>query len=372
MSKNTNLHKAKEAKNDEFYTQLSDIEKELNHYRNHFKGASVLCNCDDPFESNFFKYFALNFKFLGLKKLVATCYDGSQVAYTESRDLFNFEDEAPKARAYKIEITEENIPETDGWDLNNVKTLTKKYATLLKGDGDFRSEECIELLKGADIVVTNPPFSLFREYVAQLVEYGKKFLILGTVNAITYKEIFPLIKANKMWIGNGFNMSLIYKTPYENNLEANRRFVESKGYDPNKNFIKVPACAWYTNLDLKKRHESLILYREYKGHESDYPKYDNYDAINVDKVQDIPCDYDGVMGVPITFLDKFNPEQFEIIGLGIANLGLEIGVRGYLPEHRDFRKNVQHKGAVDGDLYMVDSENHPIVPYARILIKRVA
>ena len=294
MSKNTNLHRAREAKNDEFYTQLSDIEKELNHYRKHFKGASVLCNCDDPFESNFFKYFALNFKFLGLKKLVATCYDGSQVAYTESRDLFNFEDEAPKSRAYKIEITEDNIPETDGWDLNNVKELTKKYATLLNGDGDFRSEECVELLKGADIVVTNPPFSLFREYVAQLVEYSKKLLVIGSMNAITYKEIFPLIKDNKLWLG----------------VNPVKEFVSPKG-----EIKKFGNILWYTNLDLKKRHESLILYREYKGHESDYPKYDNYDAINVDKVQDIPCDYEGVMGVPITFLDKFNPEQFEIVGL---------------------------------------------------------
>lgn len=294
MSKNTNLHRAREAKNDEFYTQLSDIEKELNHYRKHFKGASVLCNCDDPFESNFFKYFALNFKFLGLKKLVATCYDGSQVAYTESRDLFNFEDEAPKSRAYKIEITEDNIPETDGWDLNNVKELTKKYATLLKGDGDFRSEECVELLKGADIVVTNPPFSLFREYVAQLVEYGKKFLVIGNKNALTYKEIFPLIKENKLWLG--YNSPDEFRTP-DGNISKSVKGL----------------CRWYTNLDLKKRHESLILYRKYKGHESDYPKYDNYDAINVDKVQDIPCDYEGVMGVPITFLDKFNPEQFEIV-----------------------------------------------------------
>ena len=313
MSKNTNLHKAKEAKNDEFYTQLNDIEKELNHYKDHFKGKVVYCNCDDCFESNFFKYFALNFKHLGLKKLITTCYSPSPVAHKEV-NLFNFDDtteEESVSKAYKIEIEETDIPTTDGWNLQNVEELTRKHATLLKGEGDFRSEECISLLKESDIVVTNPPFSLFREYVAQLVEYGKKFIILGNMNAITYKEIFPLIKENKLWIGYGFNMSLVYKTVYENKLEANRKFVESEGYNPNDNYIKVPSCSWFTNLDIKKRHEDLILYRNYN--EKDYPKYDNYDAINVDKVSEIPCDYDGVMGVPITFLDKFNPSQFEIV-----------------------------------------------------------
>lgn len=294
MSKNANLHKAKEVKNDEFYTQLSDIEKELNHYKDHFKGKVVYCNCDDCFESNFFKYFALNFKHLGLKKLITTCYSPSPVAHKEV-NLFNFDDtteEETVSKAYKIEIEEKDIPTTDGWNLQNVEELTRKHATLLKGEGDFRSEECISLLKESDIVVTNPPFSLFREYVAQLVEYGKKFLVIGNKNAITYKEIFPLIKDNKLWLG--------YNSPDEFRI-------------PNGNISKSVKglCRWYTNLDIKKRHEDLILYRNYN--EQDYPKYDNYDAINVDKVTDIPCDYEGVMGVPITFLDKFNPSQFEII-----------------------------------------------------------
>ncbi len=293
MSRNTNLHKAKEAKNDEFYTQLSDIEKELNHYKDHFKGKVVYCNCDDCFESNFFKYFALNFKHLGLKKLITTCYSPSPVAHKEV-NLFNFDEptEEEVSKAYKIEIEEKDIPTTDGWTLQNVEELTRKHATLLKGDGDFRSEECIALLKESDIVVTNPPFSLFREYVAQLVEYGKKFLIIGSMNAITYKEIFPLIKDNKLWLGYNYV----------------KEFINPKG-----DIKKFGNILWYTNLDIKKRHEDLIIFKNYN--EKDYPKYDNYDAINVDKVSDIPCDYDGIMGVPITFLDKFNPSQFNIVGL---------------------------------------------------------
>ncbi len=268
---NKNLHNAKESKNDEFYTQLEDIEKELSHYRHHFEGKVVFCNCDDPYESNFFKYFVLNFNTLKLKKLIATSYIASPVAFKE-------------------------LPAKKG---------NSSF------DGDFRSSESKELLKQADIVVTNPPFSLFREYVAQLIEFDKKFIILGNMNAITYKEVFPLIKNNKIWAGYGFNQSMVFTSPYGNDLESNRKFCESKGYFGN-NYIKVPAINWYTNLDIKKRHEELILVKKYNP--LDHPKYDNYDAIEVSKVKDIPKDYDGAMGVPITFFDKFNPEQFELFG----------------------------------------------------------
>ena len=317
MAGNKTLSNAKDAKNDEFYTQLEDIEKELKHYREHFNGKTVFCNCDDPYESNFFKYFAMNFNALGLKKLIATCYNGSPVQGNELLLQFDLDaPDEPRKVAHKIEITEVKDANGDGAvDLSDVRYLLqndKNVISILKGNGDFRSPECVELLKEADIVVTNPPFSLFREYVAQLVKYEKKFIVLGNMNALTYREIFPLFKKNKIWIGYGFNLSMVFKTTYPNLLEANRKYVISKGYDPDKNYVKTPAIAWFTNIDIQKRHEDLILYKSYNPKE--YPKYDNYDAINVDKTSEIPCDYDGMMGVPITFLDKYNPEQFEIVG----------------------------------------------------------
>lgn len=321
MAGNANLHAANAGKNDEFYTQLPDIEKELKYYKQHFQGKVVLCNCDDPYESNFFKYFALNFNALGLKKLIATCYNGSPVSGNEL--LLDFGDtvDDPKKIAYKVEITEVTDVNGDGAvNLADVKYLmqnNKNIISILKENGDFRSKESIALLQQADIVVTNPPFSLFREYVAQLIKYDKKFLILGNMNAITYKEIFPLLKENRLWIGNGFNLSMVFRTTYPNKLEANRKYVISKGYNPDDNYVKTPAIAWYTNLDLQKRHEELILYKHYTPEE--YPHYDNYDAINVDKVTDIPVDYDGIMGVPITFMDKYNPDQFEIIWQASGN-----------------------------------------------------
>ena len=321
MAGNANLHAANSGKNDEFYTQLPDIEKELKYYKQHFQGKVVLCNCDDPYESNFFKYFALNFNALGLKKLIATCYNGSPVSGNEL--LLDFGDtvDDPKKIAYKVEITEVTDVNGDGAvNLADVKYLmqnNKNIISILKENGDFRSKESIDLLQQADIVVTNPPFSLFREYVAQLIKYDKKFLILGNMNAITYKEIFPLLKENRLWIGNGFNLSMVFRTTYPNKLEANRKYVISKGYNPDDNYVKTPAIAWYTNLDLQKRHEELILYKHYTPEE--YPHYDNYDAINVDKVTDIPVDYDGIMGVPITFMDKYNPDQFEIIWQASGN-----------------------------------------------------
>lgn len=301
-SSNSNLHKANKAKNDEFYTQLVDIEKELKNYKEQFKGKVVYCNCDDPFESNFFKYFALNFKALGLKRLIATSYKPSPIANTV---LTLFGDSItlspdkgrPKINANKFIINEVNDLDGDGaFDLRDIleqlKANKNNEWAPLEGDGDFRSPESIELLKQADIVVTNPPFSLFREYVAQLVEYNKKFLIIGNNNAISYKECFNLIKENKIWLG--YNCVRWFDNPEKGLTEGARSF-------------------WFTNLDVKKRHEEIILYKKYLSNE--YPKYDNYDAIEVSKVINIPMDYDGIMGVPITFLDKYNPEQFEILGL---------------------------------------------------------
>lgn len=301
---NARLQQARRNKKDEFYTQLSDIEEELKHYRNFFNGKTVFCNCDDPYESNFFKYFALNFNALGLKKLIATCYSASPVM---GRELPLF-DRMNGKKAYKIEITEVIDANNDGAvDLSDVEYLIKNgknTLSVLKENGDFRSAECVELLKQADIVVTNPPFSLFREYVTQLIEYNKKFIIIGNKNSITYKEIFKLIKENRLWLGyRNINKDMWLILPDD---EQNFEKIEH-----GKKIKHIMAC-WLTNIETTKRYEEVILYKKYTPEE--YPKYDNYDAINVDKVADIPADYDGVMGVPITFLDKYNPNQFSLIG----------------------------------------------------------
>lgn len=306
---NTLLDKAKKAKADEFYTQFVDIDKEMRNYKEQFKGKVIFCNCDDPYESNFFKYFSINFNHLGLKKLIATCYMGSSIASTQLT-LFDDEPEDNKTTRvpHKIEITEVDDYNGDGmFDFADVEYLLrnkKNVLTRLNGDGDFRSAECIELLKQADIVVTNPPFSLFREYVAQLVEYDKKFIIIGNKNAITYKEIFKLFKEGKMWLG--------YRP-----INADMWFIVPENYKCEKivdgvRLKHIMGC-WFTNLDTTKRHENIELYKRYSAEE--YPSYENYDAVNVDKVTEIPFDYDGAMGVPITFLDKHNPEQFEILGI---------------------------------------------------------
>lgn len=342
-NKNNHLHKASKAKKDEFYTQLSDIERELKHYKRHFKDKTVLCNCDDPRVSNFFHFFAYNFEKLGLKKLITTCYKN------QNRDLFSQKDsEHAIYLEYKGDKNGNNIPDPDEIGIKS-----------FKGDGDFRSLECIELLKEADIVVTNPPFSLFREYVAQLFEYDKKFVIIGHQNAIGYKDIFKFIKADRLWLGNGFNRNCAHfiNTHYED--------VASDA-DHKEGMIRVSGVQWFTNLDINKRHEEMILYKTY-NHE-DYPKYENYDAINVDKTKDIPMDYQGDMGVPITFLNKYNPDQFEIVGLGISSSGREIGVSPYTPEHKKYRKEIQKRGAVDGDLYMM-KDGVVTVPYTRIIIR---
>lgn len=290
QSLNQNLHAARAARNDEFYTQLDDIERELRHYKDHFKGKVVLCNCDDPWISNFFKYFANNFEFLGLKKLITTCYRN------QNRDLFS-QNDSEKA------IWLEYNGDKDG---NRVPDPEEIGIHEFVRDGDFRSEECIELLKQADIVVTNPPFSLFREYVQQLVQYRKSFLIIGPESAITYKGVFTLIRDGHLWLGHGFaNGNAFFRTP---NVDSYADGV----YDPVTGLVKFRNVEWFTNLEHSKRHEELILYKTYDP--KFYPKYDNYDAIEVRSIADIPCDYDGVMGVPVTFLEKFNPNQFEILG----------------------------------------------------------
>ena len=289
--KNQHLHKAKTSKQDEFYTQLTDIERELKHYKKYFKGKVVYCNCDDPRVSNFFHYFSYNFEKLGLKSLVTTCYKNKQL------NLFSKNDsERAIYLRYDGDKSGSHVPDPKDIGIEN-----------LKGDGDFRSKESIELLKQADIVVTNPPFSLFREYVDQLIEHEKKFLIVGNHNAITYKEIFSLIKDGKIWLGYK-NGDMAFKVPDHYEPRATRYWEDEEG----QKWRSLGNACWFTNFDISKRHEDLILYKSYKLEE--YPTYVNYDAIEVSKTKDIPMDYDGNMGVPITFLDKYNPKQFEIIG----------------------------------------------------------
>lgn len=359
-NKNAQLQKANKSKKDEFYTQLSDIEKELRHYKEHFKGKVVFCNCDDPRVSNFFHYFSYNFEKLGLKKLITTCYKNQSV------DLFS-QNDAEKA-IYLEYVGDKNANNTPDSDEIGIKYLN--------GDGDFRSDECIELLKQADIVVTNPPFSLFREYVSQLVEYEKKFLIIGNVNSITYKEVFQLIKEGKLWLGPSIHSGdREFGVPDDYPLNAAGFRIDDAG---NK-YIRVKGVRWFTNLDFKERHEDLILYKTYSP--DAYPVYDNYDAIDVSKTKDIPVDYEGVMGVPITFLDKHNPNQFEIIGITKTWFGT--ATKTYPPQIQvsatGERSNVTklNDGATlkldspphNTTYYMVGND-HYIQLYARVLIRR--
>ncbi len=337
---NKNLNAAKVAKKDEFYTQLSDIERELQHYWQHFRGKVVLCNCDDPYESNFFKYFALRFNQLELKKLICTCYNGSPVTGNELTFHFDeFDDEEPKKIAYKVEITEVKDENGDGAvDLSDVQYLLKNNKNVLSilKTGDFRSQECIELLKEADIVVTNPPFSLFREYIGQLMEYGKKFLIIGNMNSITCKEVFPYIQNNRMWIGPSISSGdRKFFVPDDYPLNAAGCGIDSDG----KRFIRVKGVRWFTNLDHNKRHEDLDLVCRYS--EDEYPTFDNFDAIEVGKTSDIPYDYVGIMGVPITFLDKYNPEQFEVLGL------TQIGCHDLCPDTKRYNDYKEITRATD-------------------------
>lgn len=336
---NRSLHAAKATKQDEFYTQLSDIEKELKHYTKHFKGKTVLCNCDDPRVSNFFHYFTHNFEKLKLKKLITTCYKNNDA------NLFStHESEKGVYLEYKGDKNGNRVPDPDEIGVHE-----------FKGDGDFRSEECIALLKQADIVVTNPPFSLFREYVQQLIEYDKKFLIIGSQNAITYKEIFSLIRENKIWLGNGFeNGNAFFKTP------SGKEYA-SGVYDPDTGLVKFRNVAWFTNMEHEKRHEMLILFNKYTP--GFYPTYDNYEAIEVSKTKDIPGDYDGAMGVPITFLDKYNPDQFEI--LGITDRGNEWNLKTKEYTSADVKNpgDLNRRAAIKiGKTYKAT--------YARLLIRR--
>lgn len=365
MSGNRPLHAASRAKQDEFYTQLSDIENELKHYRDHFRGKTVYCNCDDPRVSNFFHYFSFNFAHLGLKKLVTTCYRN------QDRDLFSRHE---SERAIKLEY--------DGYrEGERVPNADDIGVSLLDGDGDFRSRECIELLEQADIVVTNPPFSLFRQYIAHLVEHDKRFLVIGSMNAITYKEIFPLIRDGRLWLGRGpAGRDMLFDVPeaYARELVNTKR--EGSAYRMVDGVVKgrLGNAAWFTNLDHAKRREKLLLWRRYTPEE--YPKYDNYDAINVDKTAEIPMDYDGAMGVPITFLDKHNPEQFEI--LGITKTWCGAATKTYPPQVQVSASGERSEvtklndGAalpVDGPVakthYVVDG-NHYVQVYARILIRK--
>ena len=353
---NKNLNAAKTAKKDEFYTEMPDIERELQHYWPYFRGKVIFCNCDDPYESNFFKYFALHFNHLGLKKLICTCYNGSPVQGKELLIDFGDFSDAPKKVAYKVVITEVKDLNGDGTvDLSDVRYLLqndKNVISILK-TGDFRDPECIELLKEADIVITNPPFSLFREYIAQLIEYKKRFLIVGHQNAIHYKEIFPRIKNGEVWLGYGFKGAAAhFFSPYED--------IATSG-DHKKNMIRVSGVTWFTNIDHNKRHEEIDLVCHYTP--EDYPSYANYDAIEVSKVQDIPCDYKGAMGVPTTFLDKYNPEQFEIIGLAEGDLGKELGLKPFDRELKKLNKSLR-----DGQLFFMKN-GFPQKPYSRILIR---
>lgn len=330
---NASLGAARAAKKDEFYTQLADIEKELRHYRKHFKGKVVYCNADDPRISNFFHYFSHNFERLGLKKLITTCYR------SQERDLFsqNDSDQAIYLE-YEGDRNDNRVPDPDEIGVHP-----------LKGDGDFRSAECVELLKQADIVVTNPPFSLFREFVAQMIEYDKQFLLIGHQNAITYGETFPLIRDNKMWLGYGFNRNMAhFLSEYEDT---------ASDADHKDGMIRVSGVQWFTNMDLAKRHEEMVLYKKYSPEE--YPRYDNFDAIEVAKTVDIPMEYDGLMGVPITFLNKYNPDQFEIVGsFNAGAAGEELGAT---------KTEIETKGKVM-------QWNGPVVNrkplYKRIVIRR--
>lgn len=381
---NSNLTKAKKAKNDEFYTQYHDIEKEINAYieynPNVFKNKTILLPCDDPEWSNFTKFFAQNFEPFKLKKLISTSYAPDSKAYKTSYQPSMFEEQAPQYNSKKTNTHGKIFTLTEdktGDGKIDTDDLEWKY---LEGDGDFNSREVIALRNEADVIITNPPFSLFRDFLAWIVEADKDFVIIGNMNAITYKEVFPLIKDNKMWLGatsNGTDM--VFEVPDGTDIDdKDRQKAERLGYVGN--YTRLGNSCWFTTIDHGKRHEPLKLisaednfkfngrFIKKMGNKTTYDHYDNYDAIEVPFTNAIPSDYNGVMGVPISFLDKYNPDQFEIIGLGIANLGLEAGVKPYKEEHRKYRKEVQKRGVVNGDLYMI-IDGEVKVPYARILLK---
>ena len=354
MAGNKSLNAAAVAKQDEFYTQLTDIEKELRHYRKHFTGKTVLCNCDDPFESNFFKYFVLNFNRLGLKKLIATCYAGSPIANSQFT-LFDAPESGEKPNApYMAVVTQVYDTTGDGGiDMLDVAALFRSgenKLTKLEGDGDFRSQECLQLMDEADIVVTNPPFSLFREYIAVLMEHHKKFVVIGSLNAVKYREIFPLIMKNQMWLGYGSG-DMAFRVPDYFEPRETRYWEDENG----QKWRSLGNIAWFTNLDIKKRHESLLLVKRYQ--DDVYPKYVIFDAIDVYRISEIPCDFSGIMGVPITFMLQHNPEQFEIIGLGTGEIAKSLGVQ------RNYRGRT--------DISYQRKDGSFTCPYERVLIRNL-
>lgn len=363
MAKNKSLSKAQAVSRDEFYTRLEDVENELRHYQHHFKGKTVFCNCDDPFESAFFTYFAMNFNAFGLKKLIATSYTGSPIAGSQLPffETAGLQSAQSDKQAYKVEITEVIDRNDDGAvDLLDVEHLLRHDANVIapiSGDGDFRSKEAVALLKESDIVVSNPPFSLWREYVAQLIEHDKKFIIIGSLNAITYAEIFPLLKEDKLWLGYGFTAGNAYfKVP-----ESYQDTFVGGVFNPKTGLVKFRNVGWYTNLDIKKRHEDLTLFKRYKP--TEYPAYDNYDAIDVSKTAEIPYDWAGVMGVPISFMNRYSPEQFEILGITDRHDLHGLKVKTYTAADAKNHNDLNRRGAIrqsDGSLKST---------YARILIR---
>lgn len=366
-TKITKLKNARKEKKDEFYTQYIDIEKELKYHKEQFRNKVVYCNCDDPFESNFFKYFVSNFNALGLKKLITTNF----VKSIDGR-LPLIDSESQKSldkKPFKTEINE--VPKLYE-DINYLLKHDKNTMTPLRGDGDFRSDECIKLLEESDIIVTNPPFSLFREYVSQLVEHKKKFLIIGNINAVSYKNIFKIIKDNKMWLG-----ASIHGGDREFRIPDDYYSTGSRIDDDGNKYVRISGVRWFTNLDYREQHEDIILYKKYNP--QDYPNYDNYDAINVDKTVDIPVDYNGIMGVPITFLDKYNPDQFEIIGMGNGGFNPNKVYKNTYMITADGTKKVENiinrvliiesENKPNGSFYISDDSKYLIAPYVRILIR---
>lgn len=386
-NKNSNLGAAKTAKNDEFYTQYEDIEREMNAYleydENVFRGKTILLPCDDPEWSNFTKYFVQNFERFGLKKLISTSYAIESKKLGQLWNPTPFEVESPnydadKSKSHgKIFILDGDVNGNGKIDINDL------HWEYLDGDGDFQSEEVKKLRDEADILATNPPFSKFDSFVRWITEANKKFIILGNMNSVSHKDVFKLLKANKLWIGDGFNLSLVFRTPYSNNLEDNKKFVKSKGYNPDDNYIKTPAIAWYTNIEHGKRHRFLPLMTmseniKYSKHSEirgkGYIKYCNYDAIDIPYWDAIPSDYEGVMGVPRSFMDKYCPEQFEIIGTDTKDQAEALGIQPIGEEWLSKYKAAGGTGHITAgmrNLALYDHDGTPKTPYARILIRKI-